>query len=229
MSSADRARRWRHVLTELRPELPGEWSVRGAGLGMVLAREPLDWALAWIGYSGSPTRPVGWVAAGVQPLVSPFTSWIMTYGVRMDEVRSGPPTVDLSADEAVEQARRFVLKAGLAKIDGWPAERLADVAERDFAQDPRRRRTHWHQLPGWRVVNGTGSPVEPATQLVELCRERAAGTSGTGARQLAEQAAFHEGLVRAWQDGEREAALEFLTAQRDQALAARKLDRSLTA
>lgn len=228
MSSADRARRWRHVLTALRPDLPGEWSVRGAGLGAVLVREPLDWALAWIGYSGSPTRPVGWVAAGVQPLVTPFTSWIMTYGIRMDEVRSGPSTVDLTADEAVEQARRFVLDAGLAKIDGWPAERLADVAERDFAQDPRRRRTHWHQLPGWRVVNGTASPVEPATQLVELCRERAAGTSGTGARQLAEQAAFHDGLVRAWQDGERGAALEFLTAQRDQALAARKLDRALT-
>ncbi|WP_433311190.1 hypothetical protein [Micromonospora chersina] len=228
MSSADRARRWRHVLTELRPDLPGEWSVRGAGLGTVLVREPLDWALAWIGYSGSPTRPVGWVAAGVQPLVAPFTSWVMTYGVRMDEVRSGPSTVDLSSDGAVEQARRFVLDAGLPKLDGWPAERLADVAERDFAQDPSRRRTHWHQLPGWRVVNGTASPVEPATQLVELCRERAAGTSGTGARQLAEQAAFHEGLVRAWQDGEREAALEFLTAQRDQALAARKLDRALT-
>ncbi|MEU4370760.1 hypothetical protein [Micromonospora chersina] len=228
MSSADRARRWRHVLTELRPDLPGEWSVRGSGLGAVLVREPLDWALAWIGYSGSPTRPLGWVAAGVQPLVTPFTSWIMTYGIRMDEVGSGPSTVDLAADEAVEQARRFVLDAGLAKIDGWPAERLADVAERDFAQDPRRRRTHWHQLPGWRVVNGTASPVEPATQLVELCRERAAGTSGTGARQLAEQAAFHDGLVRAWQDGKREAALEFLTAQRDQALAARKLDRALT-
>ncbi|MGC3862913.1 hypothetical protein ACPSM1_22305 [Micromonospora chersina] len=228
MSSADRARRWRHVLTELRPDLPGEWSVRGTGLGTVLVREPLDWALAWIGYSGSPTRPVGWVAAGVQPLVTPFTSWIMTYGIRMDEVRPGPSTVDLTADGAVEQARRFVLDTGLAKIDGWPAERLADVAERDFAQDPRRRRTHWHQLPGWRVVNGTASPVEPATELVELCRERAAGTSGTGARQLAEQAAFHDGLVRAWQDGEREAALEFLTAQRDQALAARKLDRALT-
>ncbi|MFG1660074.1 hypothetical protein ACGFIY_26405 [Micromonospora chersina] len=229
MSSADRARRWRHVLTELRPDLPGEWSVRGAGLDTVLVREPLDWALAWIGYSGSPTRPVGWVAAGVQPLVTPFTSWIMTYGVRMDEVRTGPSTVDLSSAGAVEQARRFALDAGLEKIDGWPAERLADVAERDFAQDPRRRRTHWHQLPGWRVVNGTGSPVEPATQLVELCRERAAGTSGTGARQLAEQAAFHDGLVRAWQNGERDAALEFLTAQRDQALAARKLDRALTA
>ncbi|MGV9806111.1 hypothetical protein [Micromonospora chersina] len=229
MSSADRARRWRHVLTELRPDLPGEWSVRGTGLGTVLVREPLDWALAWIGYSGSPTRPVGWVAAGVQPLVSPFISWVMTYGVRMDEVRSGPPTVDLSADEAVEQARRFVLDAGLAKLDSWPAERLADVAERDFAQDPHRRRTHWHQLPGWRVVTGTASPVEPATQLVDLCHERAAGTSGTGARQLAEQAAFHEGLVRAWQDGDREAALAFLTAQRDQALADRKLDRALTA
>ncbi|SCL45896.1 hypothetical protein [Micromonospora chersina] len=229
MSSADRARRWRQVLTELRPDLPGEWSVRGTGLGTVLVREPLDWALAWIGYSGSPTRPVGWAAAGVQPLVTPFTSWIMTYGIRMDEVRTGPSTLDLSADQAVEQARRFVLDAGLAKIDGWPAERLADVAERDFAQDPGRRRTHWHQLPGWRVVNGTASPVEPATQLVALCRERAAGTSGTGARQLAEQAAFHDGLVRAWQDGEREAALEFLTARRDQALAARKLDRALTA
>ncbi|WNM38078.1 hypothetical protein RMN56_23460 [Micromonospora halotolerans] len=228
MSSVDAARRWRQVLSELRADLPGEWSLRGSGLDTVLAREPLGWSLAWIGWSGSPTRPVGWVTAGVQPLVAPFTSWIMTYGVRMDEVRSGPPTVDLSADEAVDQARRFVLDAGLEKIDKWPAERLADVAERDYAQDPRRRRTHWHQLPGWRVVNGTASPVEPATELAELCRDRAAGSSGTGARQLAEQAAFYEGLVRAWHDGERDAALGFLTAQRDQALAARKLDAALT-
>ncbi|MFE9955203.1 hypothetical protein [Micromonospora sp. NPDC005299] len=228
MSSADTARRWRQVLSELRPDLPGEWSLRGGGLDTVLAREPLDWSLAWIGWSGSPTRPAGWVAAGVQPLVAPFTSWIMTYGIRMDEVRPGPRAVDLSSDGAVEQARRFVLDGGLKKIDGWPAERLADVAERDFAQDPRRRRTHWHQLPGWRVVNATASPVEPATQLAELCRERAAESSGTGARQLAEQAAFYEGLVRAWHDGERDAALPFLTAQRDQALAARKLDRALT-
>ncbi|MET7966415.1 hypothetical protein [Micromonospora sp. NPDC005305] len=228
MSSVDAARRWRQILSELRRDLPGEWSIRGGGLDTVLAREPVGWSLSWIGWSGSPTRPAGWVTAGVQPLVAPFTSWIMTYGVRMDEVGSGPPTVDLSSGEAVDQVRRFVLGAGLEKIDKWPAERLADVAERDFAQDPRRRRTHWHQVPGWRVVNGTASPVEPATQLAELCRERVAGSSGTGARQLAEQAAFHEGLLRAWQDGERDAALRFLTAQRDQALAARKLDAALT-
>ncbi|NES27159.1 hypothetical protein GCE86_14220 [Micromonospora terminaliae] len=228
MSSADKARRWRQILTDLRPDLRGEWTLRGAGLDTVLAREPLGWALAWIGWSGSPTRPVGWVAAGVQPLVAPFTGWVMTYGLRMDEVRSGPPTVDLSAGDALDQARRFVLDAGLEKIDSWPAERLADVAERDYAQDPRRRRTHWHQLPGWRVVNGTASPVEPATALAELSRDRAAEASGTGARQLGEQAAFYEGLVRAWHDGERDTALRFLTEQRDRALAARKLDRTVT-
>ncbi|MCW3815818.1 hypothetical protein ONA91_15330 [Micromonospora sp. DR5-3] len=116
----------------------------------------------------------------------------------------------------------------LEKIDAWPAERLADVAERDFAQDPRRRRTHWHQLPGWRVVTGTGSPEEPAIQLVELSRDRAAGASGTGARQLADQAAFYEGLVGAWHDGARDAALRFLTARRDEALAARKLVPAVT-
>ncbi|MGY0006887.1 hypothetical protein [Micromonospora sp. I033] len=228
MSSADKARRWRQILSALRPDLPGEWSLRGSGLDTVLVREPLDWALGWIGYAGSPTRPVGWVAAGVQPLVTPFTSWVMTYGVRMDEVRSGPSTVDLSSDEAVDQARRFLLDAGLAKIDSWPAERLADVAERDFAQDPGRRRTHWHQLPGWRVVNDTASPVEPATQLAELSHARAAESSGKGGRQLAEQAAFYAGLVEAWHDGGRDGALRFLTGQRDRALAARKLDEALT-
>ncbi|MFD2767098.1 hypothetical protein [Micromonospora eburnea] len=228
MSSADKARRWRQILSELRPELPGEWFLRGTGLGSVLAREPLGWSLAWIGYSGSPTRPVGWVSAGVQPLVAPFVSWVMTYGVRMDEVRSGPSTIDLLSDAAAGQTRQFVLDAGLEKIDGWPPARLADVAERDFAQDPRRRRTHWHQLPGWRVVNGTASPVEPATQLAELCHDRARETSGKGARQLVEQATFYERLTQEWHEGEREAALRFLAEQRDQALAAQKLDKTLT-
>ncbi|MER7892175.1 hypothetical protein ABTX15_20385 [Micromonospora sp. NPDC094482] len=229
MSSAEKARRWRQILSELRPQLPGEWSIRGTGVGTTLVREPLDWSLAWIGYSGSPTRPVGWVSAGVQPLVMPFTSWIMTYGVRMDEVRSGPRTVDLLSDAAADQTRQFVLETGLEKIDGWPPERLADVAERDFAQDPRKRRTHWHQLPGWRVVNGTASPVEPATQLAESCQERARAASAKGARQLSEQAAFYEGLRRSWDEGGGEAALRFLTEQRDQALAAQKLDKVLAA
>ncbi|MCG5461959.1 hypothetical protein AB0K35_04165 [Micromonospora sp. NPDC053740] len=228
MSSADKARRWRQILSELRPALPGEWRLRGVGVGSVLAREPLGWSLAWIGYSGSPTRPVGWVAAGVQPLVTPYASWIMTYGVRMDEVQSAPPTVDLMSDAAAGQTRQFVLDTGLKEIDNWPPARLADVAERDFAHDPRQRRTHWHQLPGWRVVNGTASPVEPATQLAQLCRDRAAGMSGKAARQLAEQATFYERLIQAWHDGEREQALQFLTSQRDQALAAQKLDKTLT-
>ncbi|MFJ8581099.1 hypothetical protein [Micromonospora sp. NPDC093277] len=228
MSSADKAQRWRQILSELRAELPGEWCLRGTGLGSVLAREPLDWSLAWIGYAGSPTRPVGWVSAGVQPLVTPFTSWVMTYGVRMDEVLSGPSTVDLLSDAAAGQTRQFVLDAGLEKIDSWPPTRLSDVAERDFAQDPRQRRTHWHQLPGWRVVNGAASPVEPAKQLAELYHDRAQGTSGKGARQLAEQATFYERLIQAWHEGEREAALRFLTEQRDQALAVRKVDKALT-
>ncbi|MFC3502766.1 hypothetical protein ACFOOK_17545 [Micromonospora krabiensis] len=224
MSSADKARRWRQILTELRPDLPGQWSLRGSGLGTVLAREPVDWALAWIGYSGSPTRPQGWVSAGVQPLVTPFTSWVMTYGVRMDEVRSGPRTVDLLSDEAADQTRRFVLDTGLAKIESWPSERLADVAERDYAQAPAKRRTHWHQVPGWRVVTGSASPVDPAQQLADLSQGRAAEASGKGARQLADQAAFYERLVAAWHEGERDAALRFLTEQRDHALAGQKLD-----
>ncbi|MEU8211445.1 hypothetical protein AB0B85_19890 [Micromonospora sp. NPDC049044] len=212
----------------MRPALPGEWRLRGVGVGSVLAREPLDWSLAWIGYSGSPTRPVGWVTAGVQPLVTSLTSWAMTYGVRMDEAPSGPPTVDLMSDAAAGQTRQFVLDTGLTTIDEWPPARLADAAERSFAQDPRQRRIHWHHLPGWRVVNGTASPVEPATQLAQLCRDRAAGYSGKGVRQLVEKATFYERLIQAWHDGEREAALRFLTSHRDQALAARKLDKVLT-
>ncbi|MFI7519805.1 hypothetical protein [Micromonospora globbae] len=229
MSSADKARRWRQILSELRPELPGEWSVRGGGLGTVLVREPVDWTVAWIGYAGSPTRPEGWVSAAVQPLVMPFTSWIMTYGIRMDEAGSGPRTVDLASDAAADQTRRFVLDAGLEKIDSWPADRLAQVAERDYAQEPRRRRTHWHQLPGWRVVTGAASPVEPATQLADLCHERARGTSGKGARQLTEQAGFYERLAQAWHEGERDAALRFLAEERDRALTAQKLDTVLAA
>ncbi|AVT36554.1 hypothetical protein [Plantactinospora sp. BB1] len=227
--SAQRARRWRQILFELRPALPGEWSVRGTGLGMSLVREPLDWALGWIGYSGSPSRPVGWAAAGVQPLVTPPLGFGLTYGIRMDEVRSGPRTVDLLADDAADAIRRFVLDAGLAEIDAWPVERLAEVAERDFAQDPHRRGKHWDHLPGWRVVTGSGSPVEPAEQLTALCRQKAGTASGRGSRRLAERGTFYERLCEEWHEGGSGAALRLLAEQRDQALGSWKLDRLATA
>lgn len=224
MSSADKVRRWRNILAELRPHLPGDWSVRGTGPDTMLIREPVDWALTWIGFFDSPTSSDSWVAAGVQPLVVPFTSLVMTYGISMNEVRSGPPAIDLLADDADEHVRQFVLGAGLEKIDGWPAERLADVAERDFAQDPRRRRTHWHQLPGWRVVNGTASPAEPAEQLVTRYRELAGGSSKRGARQLLKHVEFYELLRDVWNDGGRDDALKFLVEHRDRDLVAQKLD-----
>ncbi|MFG2107626.1 WXG100 family type VII secretion target [Micromonospora chersina] len=94
-------------------------------------------------------------------------------------------------------------------------------------------------LPDWRghaaeayqsLMKNNVDPARPGSASGPATPPRRAVRSPAwaGARQLAEQAAFHEGLVRAWQDGEREAALEFLTAQRDQALADRKLDRALT-
>lgn len=224
MSSAERARRWRRILAELRPELPGEWSIRGTGVGTLLVREPFDWSLPWIGYDGSPSRPAGWVSAGVQPLVTADVGRVMTYGIRMDEVRSGPRTVDLLSDEAAGHVRRFVLDSGLPVLDRWPAERLAEVAERDFAQERDRRRTHWHQVPGWRVVTGTASPVEPARELAEVCRDRSSPRSAAGTRQQAARIAFYEGLGQAWrQDGHAE-ALRFLTGWRDRLLTEQKLD-----
>ncbi|MEO3748030.1 hypothetical protein [Plantactinospora sp. B5E13] len=225
MSAAERARRWRRILAELRPELPGEWSIRGTGVGTLLVREPFDWSLAWIGYDGSPSRPAGWLSAGVQPLVTADAGRVMTYGIRMDEVRSGPRTVDLLSDEAADHVRRFVLDSGLPVLDRWPAERLAEVAERDFAQAPDRRRTHWHQAPGWRVVTGTASPVEPARELAALCRVGSAPRSAAGARHRAARIAFYEGLDQAWQQGGRAEALRFLTGWRDRVLTERKLDR----
>ncbi|SBT43104.1 hypothetical protein [Micromonospora auratinigra] len=225
MSSAEKARRWRQILSGLRDELPGEWALRGTGLGTLLVREPVQWALAWIGYTGSPSRPAGWALAGVQPLVLPFPELVLTHGVRMDEAASGPATVDLLSDTAAADVRGFVLDTGLPKIDDWPPDRLAEVAERDFAQRPPKRYTFWHELPGWRVVTDAGSPTDPATQLAELWRERARTASAKAAAPLTAHAEFYDRLRQAWDGGGRGAALEFLTGQRDEGLAARKLDR----
>ncbi|MGA3561798.1 hypothetical protein [Melissospora conviva] len=228
MSAAQKARRWRQILADLRPELPGEWSIRGTGVGTVLMREPLGWAPAWVGYTGSPSRPAGWLHAGVQPLVLPFSGWTMTYGIRMDEVTAGPPMIDLLAETAPAETRQFVLGPGLEEIDSWPADRLAEAAERDFARDPADRRKHWYQVPGWRVVNDSGSPVEPATELVAKYHDLAGRSSAKGARQLREDAAFYERLLARWHQGGRAEALGFLTEQREQALRAEKLDKLLT-
>ena len=44
-------KRWVEVLDVLQDELPGEWSLRGGGMKTMLVREPLGWAIPWIGCS----------------------------------------------------------------------------------------------------------------------------------------------------------------------------------
>jgi hypothetical protein len=222
-TSAVRVRRLTEIFTGLRPELPGEWSVRGKGIRTLLVQDPIEWTVAWIGYDGSPTRPVGWLSAGVQPLVEAFNGFDVRYGTRMDGRPGKPQTIDLTAGNALDVAREFIFDVAVGMITRWPAERLAEVAEKDYALEPRRRGTHWHQLPGWRVVFDSGSPVEPAAELGSIWEQKARDFKKTAESSL-RAAAFCRNLSAAYESGGRDAALALLEKHRAELVAEQRLD-----
>jgi hypothetical protein len=221
--SADRARRLREILIELRPELPGDWTVRGRGLRRRLVQEPVEWTVVWISYGGSVRGPDGWFYAGVMPLVLPTPSFTVEYGMRMDGVPYTPQSVDLLADNAVAVARQFFERA-VPVITDWPAKRLADVAERSYVRRAEATTTHWHELAGWRVVFGTASPVQPAAELAELYDAEAHRFKKVD-EQLRRGAQYYRDLGAVYQAEGQSGALAFLEQHRLAMLAETHLDK----
>ena len=90
----------------MRPDLPGEWSTRGGGMKAILVREPIGWAIPWIGCSkASSVR----THAGVAPALWDRLDWLMgIYGLDMADVPRGPRSIELGTDGDVDVARGFV-------------------------------------------------------------------------------------------------------------------------
>lgn len=176
----------------------------GRGAKALLVRQPVQWTFTWVGLDRVRVADNPFLMAGVVPMVKPFGLSGAPYGLRSDSARR-PGRVDLLADDAAETVRRFVVDDALPELSRWSEPFLAEVAEKDLAVSARAERaSHFLQAAGWRVVNDTGSPIEPAEEAAAFYRHR----------YVPAEAAWFEALIAAWNDGERPAALAYLEEQK---------------
>jgi len=125
----------------------------------------------WLGMSRSRKTDDPRLMAGVTPLVGPVIGLTSHFGLRSDEVHPRPAysTISLSAPDAQEHVLSFFVN------DAWPLmqhgtyEGHANQPEEQLAEPEAEREPPlvFPHAAGWRVVLGTGSPLEPARQSVE--------------------------------------------------------------
>ena len=218
-ASSNAGKRWVEILRTLRQELPGEWSLRGGGLKTLLVREPIGWAIPWIGASkASSVRTHAGVAAALKPTLI----WAMgVYGLDMTDVPRGPKSIQLGEQGDLDVARTFADHA-LTRFETLTPERYAEWAESSLQllDGPRLPDDYILMAPGWRVVNDSGDPIKAAEGCIEWMHRR---------RRTADDApppgvAFYEGLIASYTDGGRERALAYLTENRDRQLAEQGYD-----
>ncbi|MDF2732520.1 MAG: hypothetical protein K0S92_1153, partial [Desertimonas sp.] len=207
-------KRWVGILRTLRPELPGEWSLRGGGMKAMLMREPIGWAIPWIGCSkASSVR----THAGVAPAVWDRLNWLMgAYGLDMADVPRGPRAIELGTDGDLEVARTFVGHA-IDRFEELTPARYAAWSERSLqllAGPELPKSTYLLMAPGWRIVNDSGDPVDAAEACIDWAQRR----WPQSAELVAQQRSFYEALISAYKDGGRDDALAFLTENRDRQL-----------
>lgn len=205
---------WQKIVKQLANSLPGQWSVAGSGLRTLLVKQPVNWVVLWIGISRVRREDHPRLMGGITPLVREFEHVSVTYGLTTP-IRPGEPAdVDLTTPDAVDVVRQFV-EAVLETVASWTPERLAEKAEEQLgeAPDDRARPFTFVDAAGWRVVLDTGNPVQPAHAAVEWFENASAP----------EAAAWYRSLIAAWESGGRDAALDFLEANRAAALKSLKL------
>jgi hypothetical protein len=202
---------WQRIARELANTLPGEWTTGLSGAKTVLVSRPDEWILWWIGLDRVRRNEPTYLVAGAVELAAPF---VLTYrhGLRSDATRRKPNRVDLLSDDAERWIRDFVVEDAIPALEAWPRERMKQIAEDDLADPPEQRA--WPLvapfLAGWRVVEDSGSPAEPAEHAIRVLATK----PGTAA-----MAAWYQALLDAWKSGGRPAALTFLQDQRAATLA----------
>ena len=212
--AADRAAAaWVEVAKELAGELPGDLGAAPEPVADGAVREPVGWTLTWMGLSRPRNTTKRFVMAGVVPLVEPFGLTGAPYGLRSDTART-PGTFDLLSDALHAEVLDFALKDALPVLERWTPEVLAERAEADLVAPAGERQTvEFTQAAGWRVVDDSGSPIEPARASAQLLRERGGE----------EDAGWFEALIAAWEQGGRASALTYLDEQRSVGLIRLKL------
>lgn len=204
---------WTRIIGALAPSLPGDWTVRGGrGAKAVLVRQPVEWTFAWIGLDRVRVTDHPYLMSGLVPLVIPVDGFSAFYGLRSDEAWL-PGTVDLLSATAPETVRRFILSHAVPMMEPWTPQALANAAEDSYRRAEPGFDVNLVQAAGWRVVNESGSPVEPAERAIELFRPRHAP----------EVVTWYEKLTAAWNQGGRPAALTYLEQHRQDVLTRLKL------
>ncbi len=219
MARSAEGTRWEEILRAIRPDLPGEWSTRGGGMKAILVREPIGWAIPWIGCSKASSARTH---AGVAPALWDRLDWLMgIYGLDMADVPRGPRSIELGEDGDVDVARGFVSHA-LERFEELTAQRYAELAERTLLRvnEPVLPKSFVLMAPGWRIVNDSGDPVEAAEACIDWAQRR----WPQSADLVAQKRRFYEALISAYQDGGRDQALAFLTDNRDRQLAEQGYD-----
>lgn len=212
--SDETAKAWSRIAKTLVSRLPGEWTTGRSGIRTILVRKPVDWVLVWVGLDRVRRDSDPYLLGGLVQLVERF-ELSAGHGLRSDQLPDYPGRVDLTEPTATEVVEKFITEHLLPRVDPWTPDRLAAEAEEQLAtpDEQRGRPIVFPLAAGWRVVNETGSPVEPATEAAAWFKDA----------YSPEDAAWYNDLLQAWQDGGRPAALKYLEDQRAAALASLKL------
>ena len=216
MATDSNDRAWKRLAVSLTDALPGEWTVGRMGTNGVLVRVPVDWTFTWIRPERSRKIDDPRIIVGRVNLVSPFRLGYH-YGARSD-VFGGPGKVDLTADNAQQTVLDFITAYGLPQVDLWDAIRMAEACEAQYLRPEAEwgRPILFPEAAGWRLVFDTGSPEGPAEQGIAWLRGNYAPDEGD----------WYAALLEAWRHGGRAAGLDYLTAQREEALRKLKLPKS---
>ena len=209
-------RAWKRLAVSLAEALPGEWAIGRPGNNCVLVRIPVDWTFTWIGVERSRKIDDPGLIVGRVGLIGPFR-FGYHHGERSD-VFGGPGKVDLTADNAEQTLFDFITGYGLPQVDLWDAIRMAETCEAQYGRPEAEwgRPIVFPEAAGWRLVFDTGSPEGPAEKAIAWLRGNYAP----------DEANWYTALLEAWRHGGRAGGLDYLTAQREEALRRLKLPKS---
>lgn len=212
--SDETAKAWVRIAKSLTSELPGEWTTGGNGIRTILVRRPIEWVLVWVGLDRVRRDDDPYLMGGLVQLVDRFRL-SAGHGLRSDRLPEGPGQVDLTEPTAPDVVRQFITEHVLPRVDEWTPDKLAADAEAQLAipAEQRGRPLVYQSAAGWRIVNDTGSPVEPASEAAAWFKRALSPAD----------ADWYNNLLQAWQDGGRPTALKYLEDQRAAALAGLKL------
>lgn len=164
--------------------LGDDWIVTGTGIHATLIHTPIRWWYNEIGFDAASTD--GYLTVAHQPLTVPVRPGIYGgyggirqnhYAARFSVLNQGkkidaPSKIAVfELDAAVDTLVWWAQGPAMEVFDFWPNAKWAAVEEDEFGGERRVTAPEWPMLAGWRVILGTGSPLDVIdaviTELIE--------------------------------------------------------------